>query len=282
MADTFFKKDPKKAFFETDEPLDNTDPVEGKPFGFEGSSVHRPFGWYPFLYESPFTMARVGRLTTFTPTDDFGFPIFFPIPSGDVAPTGGGGVSHFTIQDAIDAAKAAFCDETVTGKLTEEDKTTGCENISSPCGFAEYLAALEALISAEDAAQQDDGTSCGKDTCNAGQFLGQEFANADWNQCGFTWKLFAADIGTGCSTLSDEGPDILLTLIKIADSDGTETTVCSKRMTSCAGTCAQRAIRVWTNEACGMLKCMLDAIATECGSSCTIPFTCTAGICSLD
>ena len=140
MADIFFKRDPAKKFTDTDEPLDNTDVPEGKPFPFEAASMYEPWGWYPFLYESPFTQEKFGALTipAFDGGGDFGsgFTGFLPFvfSSGEVAPSGGA-VGPSTVSEIGDAAKADFCD----GAKSSENLNGFCQSVLTVCQFTDWF-----------------------------------------------------------------------------------------------------------------------------------------------
>jgi len=58
-----------------DFPFDKIDAIETRELPFEASSVFDEWGWYPFLYEGPFTALRFGFLVGWDYAWDFGFDL---------------------------------------------------------------------------------------------------------------------------------------------------------------------------------------------------------------
>ena len=157
MSDIFTKR----GRFQSDKlPLDEIEGAEPKEFVSESPGDTR-WGWYPFLYESPFTAANIpAGLTPF----DFGggedFPswasIGFDAGSGaeELGGSGGGGA---TVEDFLHDVTKKSCP--LPGELVElpvpddpneasdtPERDDYCKSILTPCEFFNYLAALEKAI----------------------------------------------------------------------------------------------------------------------------------------
>ena len=226
MADIFFKKNPGKEFTETTEPLDNTEVPEGKPFPFEQSSVYGPWGWYPFLYESPFTDNKFGPLSSFVfDTDgfDIGWPTLppFVFPSGELS-----GDVPLSTADITDAAVTGICDPANTAQLI----TDFCEASLSTCGFGRFLgdtASLEgAAIISDVFAGGGCGTAC-QEILDAHEI--PNFSNADCDGIKIAGELLVADTGQGAFCAGGTEPiSISYSVDKIDDITGVVTNLCNK------------------------------------------------------
>lgn len=263
MAEIYTKPDTKKKFTTRDSPFDSRDVLESDPAeDLNRGPTSEPWGWFPFLYESPFTAERVpvgligldfGQWGDFPSLDN----LSFGIASGD--PDLGGSSPGLTSAEVIDSVTGQLCDPEDTDKYENPDKLTACQSILSPCDFSKYVGALNLLIA----------TSAGDltpDFSEGTQYILNNTEVFEISLCGFTYSLSFETNAFTC----DGDPGTTAVLSKVNNSTGAVSTV--RTITNCLSACGAEAcflntVAMFEHPSLGMTDALKDEIESDCDTA---------------